>query len=486
MAIFDQFPYTNFHELNLSWLLETMKSLSDKTDLIDDAVALAEQSATNANNSAELAASYVDIIKSVCVTPEMYGAYGDGIHDDTEALQECIRSNNSVYLKGTYLITQPLVFDYVSNITFIGGVITRLQNETFNTITGYESSNIHFIYVTFEGNGNDRSMNYVWKDNVQACAIISGHCRDISFEHCEITGFNYGLYILGPDVENEPLSFDNLSIKGLIAYCSFFNCHTPIDTYGKSLNIHHNVFYGITGPVVQIEPTYNSSYPSNPLTDAVFYASAVAADISSNLFMDIANIGITIFENNTYSINIDDNTFIDYYSAIQINGPKVEGVTISNNKMIYQKLQTPAGDTRPWNMIPSIRSHKNCIVKNNYFLNAGIGIRTSGADQIIDNIFDNLSYSSIVEYAGSDTINLPTLISGNKIINYTMDNNLWYGMRGICLGYSDQTYLINNVVDSTAQPLHVQSGSKAKVINLISNIAVTATITAPTTNILNN
>lgn len=34
MALFEQFPYTNFHEMNMDWLLRAVKSLSKEVDNI--------------------------------------------------------------------------------------------------------------------------------------------------------------------------------------------------------------------------------------------------------------------------------------------------------------------------------------------------------------------------------------------------------------------------------------------------------------------
>lgn len=47
-----------------------------------------------------------------CVTPQMYGAIGDGEHDDTEAIQKALNSGKVVYFpKGTYNISTPLQFN---------------------------------------------------------------------------------------------------------------------------------------------------------------------------------------------------------------------------------------------------------------------------------------------------------------------------------------------------------------------------------------
>lgn len=42
MAIYDDFPYTNFHDLNLDWVVKTVKQVKDKTDEIDNSVAEAK------------------------------------------------------------------------------------------------------------------------------------------------------------------------------------------------------------------------------------------------------------------------------------------------------------------------------------------------------------------------------------------------------------------------------------------------------------
>ena len=38
MAIFENFPYTNVHELNLDWIIKTVKELGLKVDDLDDIV----------------------------------------------------------------------------------------------------------------------------------------------------------------------------------------------------------------------------------------------------------------------------------------------------------------------------------------------------------------------------------------------------------------------------------------------------------------
>lgn len=51
MALFDQWPYVNIHNLNTDWLVKTVKAVKEKTDDIDDSVARARDSAANAKTS---------------------------------------------------------------------------------------------------------------------------------------------------------------------------------------------------------------------------------------------------------------------------------------------------------------------------------------------------------------------------------------------------------------------------------------------------
>lgn len=103
MAVFEQFPYTNFHELNLDWLLETVKGLQEAVgNLTGDEL----QEAVNA---------YMDAHPELFpfVTPQMFGAKGDGVTDDTVAFQAAVDTGCDVYVptdhEEVYIVSAPIV-----------------------------------------------------------------------------------------------------------------------------------------------------------------------------------------------------------------------------------------------------------------------------------------------------------------------------------------------------------------------------------------
>ena len=60
------------------------------------------------------------------VTPEMYGAIGDGVTDDTEAWQAAIATGQIIFATGTYKCTEPLEFD--NSVYCLGTIINNASN----------------------------------------------------------------------------------------------------------------------------------------------------------------------------------------------------------------------------------------------------------------------------------------------------------------------------------------------------------------------
>lgn len=101
-----------------------------------------------------------------CVTPQMYGAVGDGVTDDTEAIQAAINSSDVVYIPdGIYIISKSLVVenpryfytdDGYNGKTIVGSASTKIivkTNSPLFTIRGchnlIENLNLSFDPALF-------------------------------------------------------------------------------------------------------------------------------------------------------------------------------------------------------------------------------------------------------------------------------------------------------------------------------------------------
>lgn len=128
------------------------------------------------------------------VTPEMFGAKGDGIADDTEAVNAAASSGKDVAFIGTYIISDNVSFSSKTSLIFLGGSIdadghglqfdNNLLLGKVNIVDAITSGKINNEFVKIEWFGTSGSLdNYV--SDVVALASRSG--ADVYFEKTTYT-----------------------------------------------------------------------------------------------------------------------------------------------------------------------------------------------------------------------------------------------------------------------------------------------------------
>lgn len=414
------------------------------------------------------------------VTPEMFGATGDGVADDTNALQQCIQNGANIILTGTYKISSPLSFNQRNNITMSGGKIVRSANQTFNTIVGNDASNIHLVNITLDGNGNDRNMEYTWPMSIQAAIILASQCKNIFVEKCKIVNHNYGVFILGADTNNENPSYENTSMNGVIRDCVFHNCNAAIDTYGKGVTIEHNIFYGNTAMSVRAEGNNQTQTYGNPFLDDNYYTAETGCTISNNLFLDNQSPDIQLY-NNSYGVAVYGNTHINYEQAVLVNATDCSrGIEIHSNIYLYQKQQTIDANKRPYQYTATAEIQGDIYFHDNIIQDVYVGVYTKGACTIKNNHFSRSSIAAITAYeASSETRKL--IVDGNIIQGHEMASGAWWGCYAVSIFTANSLVLFTNntIFTEDTRPMYVVSGTPVYVKNLLSN-KEPSTVTKPT------
>lgn len=190
--------------------------------------------------------TFITLLKELfpIVTPEMYGAKGDGVTDDTTAIQNVINNTFSSFIlfSGNYLINDTILISKsniylkgVNNAKIIAGTMSATK-KMFYIYSVNELKNITFETLEINGNAENRIGDITWKNNGGAIfgkASDRAYLHDISIINCYIhNNKGYGVTFDGfeTDVSRQRIVY-NLLIKDCVitnTYCNI--CQSQVSS----------------------------------------------------------------------------------------------------------------------------------------------------------------------------------------------------------------------------------------------------------------
>ena len=185
---------------------------TDKTDLVsavnevDGDIGDLDSLTTTAKNN--LVAAINEVADSVVniplyyTTPEVFGAKGDGVTDDTDAIKATIAGADGkpiLFSQKTYIISDSL--ELPNNATLIGNktIIKNTDDTILNIINASGKSNITIKGIDFDYNSSvmgPDGVTFVWLDGV----LTFSDCTNVLLEGLKIHGMRYsqsGIIIQG-------------------------------------------------------------------------------------------------------------------------------------------------------------------------------------------------------------------------------------------------------------------------------------------------
>lgn len=256
-----------------------------------------------------------NIFLSGIYTPEMFGAKGDGVTDDTEAIQKALAFNN-VNISKNYLITENLVLH--SNLKiFGGGTITKKVE--FN-----DSYLNHCIFSCTDSNNIDIN-NIVLMSNSLGISVHG--CSNVNITNLIINSEKYSILISDSEKnESDGISISNIKLENDVTIISSDGIHVA----GGCSNIYIYNVSGTTGDdfialnaIEGIRKTIK-----NVIIDNIKCSGYAGIRLYGKLNCAIENVSIS----NSY-INSDNGirlTNIVGFTEINLNSPTFNNIVFNN------------------------------------------------------------------------------------------------------------------------------------------------------------
>lgn len=226
------FPYTDLHELNLDWFLENFKKLESRVKAIesggisitvDNALSI---TSTNPVQNRVITQALDDL--SVYVTPEQFGAVGNGIADDTTSFQNALNSGKPIMcLSKAYKITDTLRIKGDTLINLNGSEIVSTRKHLFYNFLDDD------VFMGYSGNGNIM----IYNGTIIYGSVAFWHCENILFDNVNFKNCGNNHFIEICACKNFVIrncSFIGMSYNGDNAFHEYINidpCTTTVSTY---------------------------------------------------------------------------------------------------------------------------------------------------------------------------------------------------------------------------------------------------------------
>ena len=378
---------------------------------------------------------YATLIINDYVTPEMFGAYGDGVHDDSLALQKALTSSKPLIIKNkNYVLTEKIENANVPSITGLGGKLLwkshlTWEDKNYNTKWIYDVKNA----IKFSNINNLKIDNFIFKSDKNDDEILTWNglileeCNDAIITNSEISGFNWcGLSLT---------SCNNCNINK----SKFYENRYGIYDYSNKTIITNNEISGLFSESEEYE--INHAWISNSTQDSKYYDGIIEvganAVISNNLIYDNGQSGI--YSSSCSDVTITGNNILNNWNiGIDMGAPssstEITRANINNNNLKNNK-------THQINLTGINHSNiTNNLITINDETNTSYGIIITRADTN----YNNISYNKIYISANNSNrgISLDNLTVNNNLIfndiNAPLSHNVTFQSSNLFLEYSSE------------------------------------------------
>lgn len=248
---------TTYIQANVAWTFDTVADMKLATNLVNGSYAqtlgfhsvddgggalykISNTGTANEHDVIAVGSLYATIVTPVIATPEMYGAYGDLTHDDTDAFIACVANSKCIKADKQYTVNDNLVLQ--SGTKLFGNGMIRQTNGVDKKLIDLESVSditIEGLTICNESSQVGTPANYagqylIWIEESDHITIKDCHFKDaykrgievfrssdIVYRNNTFKNATFDMLMLFPEVENvlvEDSIFDTITSDLTIAY----------------------------------------------------------------------------------------------------------------------------------------------------------------------------------------------------------------------------------------------------------------------------
>lgn len=257
---------------------------------------------------------YASLIMPTTVTPEMFGAYGDGAHDDTLSCQRAINLNYNILFRGQYSVTY-LILKSGIRLTGMGETTISTLSSHWALFSTDSVEDVKIEGIRFIGVG-DYYASSMGSDQTKDAGVVISSGNNVTIDSCKFT--NFGSVAI-------QVKADNVVIQNNYVYSNldYSSGGTPpkysfgINVDGDNIHIENNRIIGYIQGIINGANTGNLYIESNLVSQryqhGIYLSSGTNIVISNNIINsdNTAICGVKLQTNTAeqriYNVTITDN-----------------------------------------------------------------------------------------------------------------------------------------------------------------------------------